>query len=413
MVATATLHDRPKFTYDIVAINDLVVNTRLDAKSGKSVVDHIMVRDEPLQASERFWTSLFSRFHINKAFFKYYDYAEVFDRISSVESSDRIRVCVERRDIGDGKSVNRLLAVTNPKSVIVPYDDLMDMLETSGHEGISYNDGMIESMHRPRVGAVELNVLGDAFNNRFVLDTPVDGYGSPNVYLSLLRKICTNGIIAMSKSFRSSVSLGKGDDNVAFALTRVLDQFSNDEGYACLRQRIEAAGNSWASVNEALILYKTLVKLHGQEDHEGNPVISRTPDLSTAYLSRLVDVPDASSPMGEVEDVIGSPVIAAYHAMTGDTSRLYGLANLDALSNKRQRTLPVKCTVYDMINFATEVATHYATPSAARSLNAFVGTLISAEYDMEGTCEKFKDFADFHITAKFENQLTGSEFAAA
>ena len=41
--------------------------------------------------------------------------------------------------------------------------------------------------------------------------------------------------------------------------------------------------------------------------------------------------------------------------------KLYGLANLDTLSPKRQRTLPVDCKVYDLLNFATEIATHHAS----------------------------------------------------
>jgi hypothetical protein len=97
--------------------------------------------------------------------------------------------------------------------------------------------------------------------------------------------------------------------------------------------------------------------------------------------------------------------------MTGDTNKLYGLANLDSLSIKRQRTLPVRCTVYDALNFATEVATHYSVAGASRQLNAWVGTLISQEYDMEGTQQKFDDFDQFHIGAKMENQLTGSQYS--
>lgn len=408
------MNDHPTFTYDQITINDLVVQTSIDPTNGKKVVDHILVKDEPLRPSERFWTSLFSRFHINKAFFKYYEYTEVFERIAQVEASDRIRVCVERRQTDNG-DVNRLLAVTNPKSVIVPHDDLMMMLENSMHDGITYNDGIIESTHRPRVGATEFSIVGDIFMNRFVMTTPVDGYGLPNVYLSLLRQVCSNGVVAMSKAFRSSVALGKGDDNIAFALTRVLDQFSNDEGYAALRHRLEAAGNSWASVYEATQLYKLLVRLHNQHDVDGSPVLSRTGanTPNSPYVRKLLLNDDLSTPMGESEDVVGSPIITAYHSMTGDTSRLYGLANLDALSNKRQRTLPVNCTVYDMINFATEVATHHALPHASRILQGWGGNTISAEYDMEGTCEKFKNFADFHINAKFQNQLTGSEFAHA
>lgn len=405
MVAQA----EPNFTYDFVAINDMVVNTNTDPKTG-NVVSEVLVNDEPLMPSERFWTSLFARFGFNKSFFKYFDHAEVFGRIAETEASDRLRVCVERTE---GKKVNRLLAVSNPAKPIVPHEELMGMLETSGHEGMTYNNGIIESTHRPRVGATEFDILGDTFANRFIMATPVDGYGNPNVYLSMLRQVCTNGMIALSKAFRSGIALGKGDDNVAFALTRVLDQFSNDEGYAALRQRLESAGNSWASVYEAMSLYKLLVKLHNEKDDQGDRVIEasaidhdRTPNVHEALMS------GRTTPMGEDDDVIGSQVITAYHGMTGDTSRLYGLANLDALSNKRQRTLPVRCTIYDMLNFATEVATHHAKPQAARRLNAWVGSLITGEYDMEGTCDRFQDFADFHIDAKFQNNLTGSEFSA-
>lgn len=97
--------------------------------------------------------------------------------------------------------------------------------------------------------------------------------------------------------------------------------------------------------------------------------------------------------------------------MTGDPAEAYGLANLDALSFKRQRTLPVKCTVYDAINFTTEVATHYARPEGARRLNALVGTTISEEYDMEGTKDRFGEFADFLVESKMASGMTGSEYS--
>lgn len=406
-IATQTT---PDFTYDVVAINDLVVESEVDPKSGKNRVKQVLVKDEPLLPSDRFWNSLFARFSFNKAFFKYFDHAEVFERISDIESSDRLRVCVERSNGANGKPVNRLLAVSNPKKPIVPSDDLMEMLNTAEHEGLTYSNGIIESTHRPRVGSGQFSIMGDNFANRFVMATPVDGYGQPNVYLSLLREVCSNGMVAMSKTFKSQVALGKGDDNVAFALTRVLDQFGNDEGYAALRQRMESAGSSWASVNEAMSLYKMLVKLHGSKDERGGRVIGTDGAAlsNSPYINGLVSSSSGDSPMGEDEDVLGSPIIAAFHNMTGDTSKLYGLANLDALSVKRQRTLPVKCKVYDMLNFATEVATHHSNPHANRKLQGWVGSLISSEYDMEGTGSEFSDFADFHVSAKFENNLTGS-----
>ena len=102
----------------------------------------------------------------------------------------------------------------------------------------------------------DFQVAGDSFQNKFVIDTPIDGFGRPSVYLSLLRLICSNGAVGYSPAFRSELSVGKGDDGVAFALTRVLDGFNNEDGYAALRQRFESATKSWASVNEVNRLYK-------------------------------------------------------------------------------------------------------------------------------------------------------------
>jgi hypothetical protein len=93
----------------------------------------------------------------------------------------------------------------------------------------------------------------------------------------------------------------------------------------------------------------------------------------------------------------GHPIFKAFHTMTGDTAMIYGLANLDTFSQKKQRTLPVKCTTYDLMNFATEVATHYAAPAAGSRLQAWMGELISNEFDMENTKDIHSDYADIHI----------------
>lgn len=387
-----------QFTYDYIKIADLVVNTKTDVKTGKKVVENIVVNDEVLTPTSRFWASLFSRFHINNSFFKYYEYAEVFERIAAVEASDRIRVCVERTVDKFNRNINRLLAVTNPKSVIVPYDELTGLLEDFGNDGIKYADGLISSFHRPR-GAEEFTVLGDSFGNRFQLDTPVDGYGAPNVYLSFLRYACQNDLVAAGKTFRSNITLGKDSDNIAFALTRVLDQFNNEEGYAALRQRLESSGQSWASVYESTLLYKLLARLHTAVNPDGTPALHKR-TMTTPYCVELMKKAAGDIVLATDEALLGSPIMNAFHAMTGDTSRIYGLANLDALSVKRQRTLPVRCTVYDMINFVTEIATHYTSPVAARQLNGWIGGLLSNEYDMEGTKTTFGDFADFHINLK-------------
>jgi len=382
-----------KFDYLLTGLNDLHVNTSVDAKTGKTVVENILVADEPMQATERFWTSLYARYGFNKAFFKYFNHAETFQRISEVESADKMRLCVERSGDGDAK----LLAVSNPGKPVVGHDDLMEILTNYNGESINYSNGIVESTHSPRAGNT-FDILGDAHENRFVMQTPIDGYGTPNLYLSLLRQVCSNGMIGMARAFRSTLALGKGEDHVGHTIIRALDGFNNDEGYAALRQRLEAAGSSWLSMYESQQLYKLLVKLH----HDGH--LSR--DGSSPMVERVISERGNTASGGT-----GSPIITAFHAMTGDPAEAYGLANLDALSVKRQRTLPVKCTVYDAINFTTEVATHYARPEGARRLNALVGTTISEEYDMEGTKDRFGEFADFLVESKMSSGLTGSEYS--
>ena len=83
--------------------------------------------------------------------------------------------------------------------------------------------------------------------------------------------------------------------------------------------------------------------------------------------------------------------------MAGDLTSIYGLANMDALSAKRQRTLPSACRVYDLLNFASELATHHAKPEGGRKLQAFIGDLVSGEFDLEGTADQFADWKDFFV----------------
>jgi hypothetical protein len=354
-----------RFEYGQARVKDLAVT--LKNVQGKPAVDRVLIDGEPFRPSARFWNSLQVRFGFTANIFRYFRHEEVFARISEVASNDRLRWCAERR--GDGPGT--LLAVTNPTAPVMRHDDLMGLLGKNGAEEVNYHNGVVRSRHTPRYGA-PFDIAGDAFQNKYVIDTPIDGYGRPVVYLSLLRQICTNGAVAHTPVFRSELSLGRGEHGVGFALVRALDGFNNEEGYSALRQRFEAATRSWASVREATELYRTLVRLHHADGVAG-------------------DIPAVGT------DGAREPLLHAFHRMTGDLTRLYGLANLDALSVKRQRTLPTRAKVYDLLNFASEIATHHAEPAAARGLHAFVGDLISTEYDLEGTADHFGDWKDFFV----------------
>jgi hypothetical protein len=360
-----------RFEYGVARIKDLQVHTATD-RNGKVGVREVVLNDEAVQPTNRFWNSLHLRFGFTSNIFRYFSHAEVFQRISDTAPNDHIRWCVERSSSG----VNRLLAVTNPSAALMAYEDLLELLHRYDITDVRYSDGIVRSRHAPRWSDT-FHIGGDGFQNKFVLDTPIDGFGRPSVYLSLLRLVCSNGAVGYSPAFRSELSVGRGDDGVLFALTRVLDGFNNEEGFAALRQRFEAATRSWASVYEVNRLYKLLARLHNRgEIKSGAAVPAHGEDGATRSSSSLFH---------------------AFHEMTGDLSRIYGLANLDALSVKRQRTLPTACRVYDVLNFASEVATHHATEMGNRQVQAFLGDLLSSEYDLEGTVDQFGDWRDFFV----------------
>ncbi len=387
-----------RFEYPFATIGSLKVQTLPESKTGRPVVSNVVVNDEPIKPTDRFWLSLHARYGFNSSVFKYFSHEEVFQRISDVEPRDRVRLCVER-DEETGES--QLLALSNPARPVVRHDALLETLDRYEGGDITYCDGVVESSHTPRIGSDEFVIGDDKFHNRFVMSSPIDGYGQPSIYLSLLRQICTNGMIGYAPTFRSTLALGRGDDDVIYSIVRALDGFGNDEGYAALRQRFEAAAKSWASVYEAQSLYRMLVKLMTRKSIRTN--------RTTQGASRIAGLlANGQTPAGldsrEKGTKAGSPIITAFHRMTGDVSQIYGLANVDALSVKRQRTLPVKARVYDLLNFASEVATHHADEQGARISQGWLGTLISGEYDLEGSQDAFGDFQDFFIDRKLDGE---------
>ncbi|MCA9270073.1 MAG: hypothetical protein KDA41_16440, partial [Planctomycetales bacterium] len=255
----------------------------------------------------------------------------------------------------------KLLAVSSPKRPLIAFDEVRDLVQRYGAHDVSYHEGVVKSTHTPRGGQRPFDINGDRFEHRFVMETPVDGFSHPKVYLSFLRQVCSNGAIGYGRAFRSDISLGK---EIGLCIARALDSYDNEEGYAALRQRFASAQTSWASVRECRQATKVLEKV----------------GLASGGRRRHLQ--------------------QAFHRMSGNLNELYGLANLDALSGKRQRVLPSRCRVYDVINFLSEVATHHTAPAAAQSLQALVGTMISDEYDLEGTAATGTEFADLFLGAE-------------
>jgi hypothetical protein len=314
----------------------------------KALVD---IGGEPCRVSARFWKSVFARYRFGSSTFRYFQPEEVFRRICEVSRDDALRVMVEYPRRGPPVA----LAVSKPSDRLITIDDVRDLARSHGARQSHYGDGVVSCTFTPRSGEQALAIGGDQFANRFTLDVPIDGYGGSRIHVALLRLICSNGAVGYHKAFCSEVPASKSPRHT---LQRAIECFDHADGFAAIRERFLASQSSWASVREAHTLYRQLVK---------------------------TKVGDPLRKTRAVED---------FDRLTGRIQEFYGLTNLDTLPVRRQRLLPVKCRVYDLINFASEVATHAAEPADSRQLQSWIGTTLADEFDLEGTADQAREFAD-------------------
>ena len=306
---------------------------------------------EHCRISKRFWKSVFARYRFGSSTFRYFRPEEVFRRICEVSRDDQLRVMVEHPKKGPPVA----LAVSRPNEALVTIDDVRDLARRHGARESFYSGGMVSCTFTPRSGEKALAIGSDDFANRFTLDVPIDGYGSASIHVALVRMICTNGAIGLHRAFASDVPSSRDPRHT---LERAIECFDHADGFAAIRERFLAAQLSWASVRDAHGLHRQLVK--------------------TTFT-------DPARKSAALHD---------YDRLTGRIQEFYGVTNLDTLPVRRQRLLPVKCRVYDLLNFASEVATHATEPAASRHLQSWIGTTLADEYDLEGTAEQAKEFAD-------------------
>jgi hypothetical protein len=379
---------RDAIGYGTAKLSDFGFRTQTD-RSGRVKVTQVRIGDRPFLPSPRFWSSIAANYGLGASPWRYFSPAETFSRIASVHPDHGLRYAYENHG-GEGKDL--LLGIARAHKPVVPYADLLGLVEKYDGEDGSYCDGRVISFHRP-TAAEEFAIAGDQFCPRFMLSVPVDGYGKPAVYLCVLRAVCRNGMVAYANAFQSQLATGKQADSVIHSIARALDSYSNDEGYAAIQQRLDASAKSWASVRETANLYKLLAKL-----------------LSNDHVHRGVQSPQAEESVPNAYGEHG--LLGSYNRLTGDMAEMYGVASVETLPVKPQSVLPAKCSMFDLLNYATEIATHHAvTPFGKLQLQGWVGRTIADRngFDLEGTRERFSDFADFHTNVRLANQLTGSK----
>jgi hypothetical protein len=143
---------------------------------------------------------------------------------------------------------------------------------------------------------------------------------------------------------------------------------------------MQASVNSWCSVYEANQVYKLLTK-----------------EVNGLRIMNAVGLLDE------------------FHKLTGDTSRLYGIASLDDLAAKRQRNLPVNATVYSILGFLADIATRRSTEVGRQNIYCHIGQTLGDKegYDLElSRSRKWAQFSDFRIRASERDVIEGKATTA-
>jgi len=313
--------------------------------------------------SERFWLSFCAKVGVGTNIFNLYDHDEVFDRVidrNKISLSGNVRVIEDCKE-------NKLLAISSPGKAVADWQSVLNLIDQKDGYDVKYHNGIITSIHSLQAD-LPVKIGNEDFCQRIAVNTPIDGYGLPSVYLALLRQVCSNGMIAMAKAFKTTVKMGKKrknnhDDTVEFALERMFDSFSNDEGFDALIRRINAARSSRLSVREFYQISQILGSLRSRQAKEEK---------------KLSDV---------------SPELRKWSSLGGNLHVKYGLAHLKEMTDKQMSLLETDMTVYEAVNFITEVTSHRLHPrvtkdnTVAKRLHGWVGTAISRSYDLEGTLE--------------------------
>ena len=296
------------------------------------------------RSTKRFINSMSSYFCFGKSIFNLFTPAEVVERLQMVEPHTKIRI---------SHFNNGLLAMGNPKKAYVNFHSLGSILARCEQtvDDLQYHDGVVSTTHKMEE---EWDIYGDKFRQLFVVETPIDGYGTPTISLGLQRVSSGARLIASNKVFQSRVTMGGIGSFSAVPLMRAIDTFNNEEGFMAIKSRLENAKKSKASLNEVDSL------------HEAMSAANTSTQMTANWMT----------------------IMAKYTTMVGSIQSNYGLAAVGAISVKRARLLPMKCTVADLINFAIEVSSLSDATIDNRPINRWIGNMLCSEYDLEGVIDE-------------------------
>ncbi len=322
-----------RFTVERITMHDLIP---VDEEAAPEQA-HIRYNDREYRLSRRFFSSFARRMKFSTNVFNYFSPQEFLTRVAERNPEIAFQATFDNTS-------GELLGVIDPDRKLLPAHLACKVIADDPRtEKIAYSDGVWEAEMRLDA-TFHVPQAGD-YMRKLQLHYPVDGIGMPCIYLATMRLVCSNGAVAAVSQFRTDIEV---NDESGTHLGKLLKSFSNDYGFSAMSERLIAAQDTVASVNEFLTI--------------------------DALIAANVSDKDAYRKIHDrLNDIAGDPCYQ------------YAVTSLQSIPRKKQSLMPVVCSVNDLLNFCSELTTHHGELlHRPRAFDEKTGQMLAQEFDLEG-----------------------------
>ena len=322
-----------RFTVERITMQDLIPIDDGDDPERAT----IRFNDREYRLSRRFFSSFARRMKFSNNVFNYFSPQEFLSRVAERKPEVAFQATFDN-------SSGLLLGVTDPDRQLLPAHIACKVIADDPRtRRITYLDGVWEA-EMMLDEKFEVPQAGEYYR-KLQLNYPVDGLGLPSIYLATMRVVCSNGAVAAVSQFRTDIEV---NDESGTHLGKLLKSFSNDYGFSAMSERLIAAQDTVASVNEFLSI---------------DALIAANVSDKNAY--RVIH--------DRLNDVAGDPCYQ------------YAVTSLQSIPRKKQTLMPVACSVNDLLNFCSELTTHHGDLiHRPRAFDEKTGQMLAQEFDLEG-----------------------------
>ena len=336
-----------RFTQEVVTIQDLIPSSE---KSSSKLDWKLKYSGQEYSVTNRFVSSLAKKLKFSNTIFNFFSPQEVLARAAEVQPDQEFVATFDN-------STNQILGIIERnKKILPPSVGCRIFSEDPRIRSAHYADGIWHGeLHLDEVFNVDNS---GEYSRKLNIQYPVDGIGTPSIYLAIERQVCSNGAVVQIAAFRTDIEI---NDESGTHISRLLRSFSNQQGFFALEERIGIAQQTMASVNE-LIMVDNLLQEYVQDKNSYHKLHNRLYEIA------------------------------------GDPCQVYETTSLNNIPAKKRGLLPVNCAVNDLLNFCSELTTHHGNLLVSSSaFDVAAGRILSNELDLEGMYSINRKSPDFFL----------------